>query len=787
MNKSNRGLVGSAWLWAAVCSLLMAPPAWAAEATLAPSKAIPLLLSEDQDELYRAVDSLLQISPARSLADVPNLIRDLQDDAAFVRYWSAIALGRVGPPARDAVPALIKATKDDEPAVRVHAALALSRIAPEAYAVATVIAKAIDSMAITVPGWADDATADLLLKASSEADLVAEIKKRLHSPDDLSLLTILLFGELCARGKLDDEIDHFVKRWAAADPRQDMRDEFESALFKIGPRAIEPLIRVSVEDDRRPAEVLEQLLSSSLPSLIDVLGHEGVAAKVIAERALLRLNPRARYAIHGLDLALHDSDRLVREAAVMSFLQIRSPTKEMVVGLPLAVFDGDPEAGVAAARAIETVGPAAAEALPVLYMATDSDDPQVCVAVGNAIRAVGGDLKASSRPLIEGLRSDVRQVRLRCARSLWYLSVPPEWVVPEVEKSIDDCDLGVRRMVALMILRVPAADKRLRERIVRRISEREIWQVLDRKPLLRKEEGPLAGLTNTIIPMLDGDHRTEAMILLAPFGRAAIDAAPRLATIMGEGHDENRRLAAECLVAIGKDALPKVLPLIDSSDSAVRVEAAKILWDLGECDKAFPTLLAGLADKADVVRNRANELLFQIMLDSPESSVRLVDYLKRADSSSSERAAAVRLLGVVNPQRDRLAIEALIERVSDRNADVREAAACSLGELAETPRYWLVERLSPGTRLKQRQFIHERARRWPEMPEAVRALVRLLREDDVRLQAAAISALGAMGRESIFAFPLIYRFASPSAILHFDARNALAEIEPLARGGDLAP
>ncbi len=67
-----------------------------------------------------------------NVAAVPSLIQSLKLRDAAARSRAAIALGRMGPAARDAVPALSTALKDRDVSVRAASAYALGRIGPDA-------------------------------------------------------------------------------------------------------------------------------------------------------------------------------------------------------------------------------------------------------------------------------------------------------------------------------------------------------------------------------------------------------------------------------------------------------------------------------------------------------------------------------------------------------------------------------------------------------------------------------------------------------------------------------
>jgi len=67
-----------------------------------------------------------QISPAD--VAIEDLTRAMDDSDWLVRMWSADALARIGPTARDAVPALRRAAEDTDHHVRISAALAIQGI-----------------------------------------------------------------------------------------------------------------------------------------------------------------------------------------------------------------------------------------------------------------------------------------------------------------------------------------------------------------------------------------------------------------------------------------------------------------------------------------------------------------------------------------------------------------------------------------------------------------------------------------------------------------------------------
>jgi HEAT repeat protein len=88
--------------------------------------------SRGPSDRWRAAVAIGEIGPEAREA-IPDLIRALQDRDYLVRWAAAKALGRFGPEARAAVPPLQElAAKDPNPPVRREAAEALGKIDPEA-------------------------------------------------------------------------------------------------------------------------------------------------------------------------------------------------------------------------------------------------------------------------------------------------------------------------------------------------------------------------------------------------------------------------------------------------------------------------------------------------------------------------------------------------------------------------------------------------------------------------------------------------------------------------------
>jgi HEAT repeat protein len=91
------------------------------------------LLKSEDPRLRQTAATTLWGMGAKGRAAVPDLATTVTEDAEpSVRLSAAMALGSIGPDAKDGVPALVRALKDRDTEVRLQAAKALGAIGPAA-------------------------------------------------------------------------------------------------------------------------------------------------------------------------------------------------------------------------------------------------------------------------------------------------------------------------------------------------------------------------------------------------------------------------------------------------------------------------------------------------------------------------------------------------------------------------------------------------------------------------------------------------------------------------------
>ena len=142
-----------------------------------------------------------------------------------VRLAAAVALGKIGREARFAVPALLKALDDPDSRVRAEAAASLGAIGPDA-------AAAIPELARLAAGEGDDPVADLATRAMGEMKAVAvpALTQLLHL--GLHATRVRVMSALGESAQASVAIPELVR--ALVDDDEEIRTAAVEALGKIG-------------------------------------------------------------------------------------------------------------------------------------------------------------------------------------------------------------------------------------------------------------------------------------------------------------------------------------------------------------------------------------------------------------------------------------------------------------------------------------------------------------------------------------------------------------------------
>ena len=332
---------------------------------------------------FRVRALLLIVLAAPVAADeVADLTAKLGDENPETRRQAALALGRVGKKARQAIPTLEKALEDSVEEVRHAAAWALERIRPkEAKKSASALAKEGSRLFESVEGlWrraflenprlTDDELKHLVETYERGVDLYAqalEIEDKAAYRGILLLMAKRIPGLMLAQTRRE-----FAKRKkkpttprpetaepepkpkpGAAKPKPQPKKESVSELMnafrkakgkerhkiaeklgKLGERAVPALSEVLSGDDRslHAGAALAlfrtgQAPKTSLYALMALVGDDSSEVRIDAVRTLGLIGPRAAPAVPGLMVALKDKEAAVRAEAAASLGRVGPAAK----------------------------------------------------------------------------------------------------------------------------------------------------------------------------------------------------------------------------------------------------------------------------------------------------------------------------------------------------------------------------------------------------------------------------------------------------------------------------
>lgn len=161
-------------------------------------------------------------------SSVSILIKALNDSERWVRISAAVALGQIGPEAKEAVPSLAKGLNDTDPGMRYRAAEALGKIGSEAKEAIHALLKTLGDNEPEIRMVADSAIAKIVPKVKEAASALI---KALGDSD-----IRVRHGAINALGKIGAPSESVVPALIAvlSDPVPDIRKKAILLLQKIG-------------------------------------------------------------------------------------------------------------------------------------------------------------------------------------------------------------------------------------------------------------------------------------------------------------------------------------------------------------------------------------------------------------------------------------------------------------------------------------------------------------------------------------------------------------------------
>ncbi len=514
-----------------------------------PAKCVPLA-GPGRVRLFATLEELGLEQPAL----VPLLVGALKDADKAVRRRAVEGLGKVGPGARaQGYAGLLGALKDkDEDVVR-----AATRALPQ-------VGEPTDEDATALAGIVGDGT------LSPTARAYAAIALRRVGRDEKERV----FGPLMK---------------ALGSDRAGVRREAAKTLRDLGPPGVANLPDLSraLATRRSPAELrlyaawavgeLGRDAVESGPALVAALRDGGRDLRRAAVVALARVKPKNRATAEALTQALDDDDQDLRLLAVTALTQLH-PYDAAFDGLLKALQDEDGEVVRTASTGLERVGTPPKESVSLLAAALKGPQLHVRVYAAHALAKLGADGAEAVPALAEALEDKHPAVALRCAAALKALGPKAAGAAPALVKA-----MGPKKPSAL---RVEAAAALV-------AANKEMEKAVTTLLLAFKNASD--------------DFRPAAAAALGEIGPASSeDAAIPLSEALSDS--DLSEGAANALVRMGKNAVPRVEKLLKHKMPELRLRAVVILGKIGPpASTALPQLQLMAARELPDVREAAKE------------------------------------------------------------------------------------------------------------------------------------------------------------------------------------
>ncbi|MFL5340144.1 MAG: HEAT repeat domain-containing protein [Gemmataceae bacterium] len=352
-------------------------------------------------------------------------------------------------------------------------------------------------------------------------------------------------------------------------------------------------------------------------TLINALDHKDAKNRASAAKNLGEMGPDAKLAIRRLVKALKDPDELTSRCAAEALTKIGAPGKDDLPALLEAIKDPKVEVRRYASAAIGQIGPEASKAAQPLVDALIDTDEQVRENLVRSLGSLGAGAKAAALPgLTKALEDSSKTVRVAAASSLTNLLSPLKADdVPVLVTILKQQDAEARLFGARGLSKLGKQAKAALPELMEAAKNTD--------PVIRREAidslaavGPDA---KSAIPLYlaalkdsnDGGVRQSALLALGQLGKDVGEDKDAVAAVLEAIKDPDAQVKKAALTAVGKlgpaigapgakQAMPTLIDMIQSKDTATRDEALDTIAGLGPLAKEAINPLISLMEKQDI-------------------------------------------------------------------------------------------------------------------------------------------------------------------------------------------
>lgn len=433
-------------------------------------------------------------------------------------------------------------------------------------------------------------------------------------------------------------------------------------------------------------------------------------------------------------------------------------------------------------------------------------------AAASALYSMAIDHKAQSalRPLIAALKDSDKKVRRYAASALGYLG--PD-AAPALAKALKDSDWGVRVDACGALRHIGTKGTAAIPALIEALNDKNdvIWDYATdalalmnqnaKKQLMKamlSRNGQVCALAAVALAKTgDNGNQKQALPVLiqsldAPNAWVRTDCVLALKHIHGETgkihaallgclKDPVANVRWRALQVIrdrriaGKGDIPILIHAMRDKDTLICSTASETLSDIGA--ESVPALIGAIKDKNSHSREYAARALKKLGPKAATATPALIALLK--DRHQTVRYQAVEALRAIGPQA-REAVPALISILqTDKNAGMRNIAACALPDLGADAKT-AVPALVGAFKKEKESVIRLNAIRaigklGPQDRKLIPIFIEALKDKDVFIQAASARALGKFGSAAKAAVPTLIEMLK-NRMVRSEARYTLGRI-----------
>jgi HEAT repeat protein len=240
---------------------------------------------------------------------------------------------------------------------------------------------------------------------------------------------------------------------------------------------------------------------------------------------------------------------------------------------------------------------------PALGELLSSPDPEIRWWAAVTLSEIGSAARLATEPLLAALSDTTAKVRGSAAMAL--AKIGEKRAIPEIRKLLQNAKTSVKALKALGKFGPTAAEAIDDLRALLRRPAKGLDTI---NLLLAIGEIDTAGESSLadVGALLGGPHAGTAAWVLSTWGPESQPFIPELIGALNSRDELTRRNAVKALGNIGEPAgaaVPRLLPLLQTSDPLFKAYIAFALWQIERSELAVPTLMGILEQEFDSLQN----------------------------------------------------------------------------------------------------------------------------------------------------------------------------------------